>query len=269
MSFSGLFDVKITRSSLSESLVIATSSAISVTTNANNSLSVSDVSILRTEDYSNSSYVIESNGSINDDSLGGLYTFEQVSPWKRYLLELPYEGELLVKSIESDTVVLKSVLEASAENLFMTQNGETVPIILEDITLGAFWAFQNKTTKTPIPFSTENFDFIGSLFNDILRDFPVLGEFKLLFSRPIEKVELFGEKFGSLGWPQVTTLASSEIDGNIAIVTPAVPLEPNLSYSIPLVRAFGLSGKSDIFEQERPLRTNDSITPLIEATSFI
>lgn len=236
-------------------------------------LSFTNTKVLRKVDFATGKYSVISEGQITHPELGGTYSFSQKEPWVGFLLELPHEGEMELKTSDSDVVTLKSNFVVNSELIDIVTQNDEISTFWSGISEGAFWSVSSNSThfnSAGQPFSSDNFRTLGIIDTLQLDNFPLDGEFRIGFNRPITEIvstDIFAQQ-ESFPFDNVKLMA--EVNGAVMTVKAEQPLEPGREYSISSIEVRAQSGTTTLSNISRlRLTASTDVIPVISTKSTL
>jgi hypothetical protein len=237
--FNGSIIFKIEWSEFLRKYSIETSNKVNLIISNENYLYFDNVKVERTLDYKLGKYSVISSGTIKRADFDGSYSFSQTTPWAGYILELPYEGEVELKTSSND--IVKISVDGSDLITIINNNGEQIDF-WASLAEGAFWSQIDEYNMPGQIFSSGNFRFIDVLNKKQLANFSLLGKMNLAFNRSIDSILTTDINLikGSSPYNQIPV--NIQIDGAILTITPQQPLEPNSEYVLPKLELMSSNG---------------------------
>jgi hypothetical protein len=236
---SGSLLFKIAWSEFSRKYSIETNNKVNLMIAGENYLSFENTKVERTLDYKIGKYSVTASGVIKRADFNGSYSFSQTTPWSGYILELPYEGEVELKTSDND--IVKISVDGSDLITIINNNGEQIDF-WASLAGGAFWSQIDEYNMPGQIFSYGNFRFINVLNKSQLTNFSLLGELNLAFNRTIDSIlttDIYLEKRSP---PYNIVPVIIQIDGAILSITPEQPLEPSFEYVLPKLELMSSNG---------------------------
>jgi hypothetical protein len=268
ITFSSSIDFNFTQSANQNVLTLNIIEPLTILFNNQEVLRLIDFTIVKTDRLLDAKYSLNTNGRIIDSLNNGVYQIEQITPWTGYFNEYPHEGELSIYSNPEDKLTLSSNFVTNSELMNMNTITEPYSFYWTDMVEGAMWAFGNNVNQYAQNFRSDNFEVVGYISPDNIKEFPIGSGLTLLMSRPIATVNASNIFFQTSEWPFSSIPATIEINQSTLTLTPSQSLLPGINYSI---SGFSLTSTLDAQAYIYPpsITTSDRVVPKINADTLL
>lgn len=232
----------------------------------------SNISVKRNENLEIPSYTFEMQGYIKDRLLNTEYTLRSIVPWKGYLKEYPYEGQMQVSTSATDIARLQVVNVPSSRDSVSKSDADTGNIERwSNVASSILWNAEG-TFASGARINTENaFYRVSNLADSPMNNssqnptlFSVLSRDGFSALDP-EDFHLRTEVSSALDIP-----LAYEIRGATLILTPTKPLQAYIEYSLEDVAVIGRNGDYlNVAENISTLSTSNEVVPIYKHSSKI
>ncbi|MBQ4831483.1 hypothetical protein J8L84_19555 [Alteromonas sp. MMG017] len=260
----GSLSVNYQREDTQSVMTVTTSTEIDVDINGDTIITLSNMEIVKREDFAEAQYSVSVDGDIRDEALNGTYSLSQVTPFSGYFDEFPNEGEITISTSGTESItVTANFVEDSA--LYDVQYKDDSFSLSWDSTIdGAITGLNGQRSSYIYEFRSDNFDLVSILNTSTLTNYGLNDSYQLVFSRPVESfVASYGEMaFQAEDWPFDKVLASVEINGALVTITPEESLMADTYYDVSsfIVTSFN-QHNYDMYVPS--VRTRDDIIPMV------
>lgn len=262
--FNGSIIFKIEWSEFLRKYSIETNNKVNLIISNESYLHFDNVKVERTLDYKLGKYSVIASGIIKRADFDGSYSFSQTTPWTGYILELPFEGEVELKTSSND--IVKISVDGSDLITIINNNGEHIDF-WASFAEGAFWSQIDEYNMPGQVFSLVNFRFIDVLNKKQLPNFSLLGKMNLAFNRPIDSILTTDINLVKSSSPYNQVPANIQIDGAILSITPQQPLEPNSEYVLPKLELMSSNGGVASTLNDIRIKASMNVIPVLSIQS--
>ncbi|MDQ9091067.1 hypothetical protein RC083_05600 [Pseudoalteromonas haloplanktis] len=270
VSLKGKLRIDYEVSATGSSMAIAAVDEIDINVNNETLLTLNDIKVTKNENYQTAKYSVSSNGQIRDESLGGVYSFSQSTPFSGYFNEYPNEGEMVISTSSTERLTIKANFVENSQLFDINYGSSEFVIYWMDAIEGAMVGFNGLHPSSYEEYRSDNFAYIAAFQSASGADFGLSESISLMFSRTVESVKgEYGPVTLELNeWPYTRIPANITINGAIVTITPEESLEAGKFYSISALEVTGINQRA-IYVNLPGLTTRDDIIPLIDSQSSL
>ena len=251
-------------------MTLSTPTGIDVDINGETIISLSNLQIVKREEFSEAQYSVSVDGDIRDEALNGTYSLSQVTPFSGYFDEFPNEGELTISTGGTESVTIEANFVENSPLFDVKYKDDFFSMYWNDAIEGAITGINGQITQYIAEFRSDNFTSVSVLNQNTLSNFGLKDSYQLVFSRPVESIVAdYGEmSFQSESWPYDEVTASVEINGALVTITPEESLMADSFYGLSSFLVTSTNQQS--FNMYVPsVQTRDDIIPVVTSQTHL
>ena len=251
-------------------MTVTTSTGIDVDINGDTIITLSNMEIVKREDFAEAQYSVSVDGDIRDEALNGTYSLSQVTPFSGYFDEFPNEGEMTISTSGTESITVTANFVEDSALYDVEYKDDSFSLSWDSTIDGAITGLNAQRSSYIYEFRSDNFDLVSVLDTNTLTNYGLNDSYQLVFSRPVESfVASYGEMaFQAEDWPFDKVLASVEINGALVTITPEESLMADTYYDVSsfIVTSFN-QHNYDMYVPS--VQTRDDIIPVVTSQTHL